>query len=318
MGMGALFAILSYPVLIWLQKFKLKTQVAAALLMLAMTVLVLIPVSILIVSGAHAVIDQVQIWKAIPSDQLIPEMEKWIGTKRIRDLIALLPRELQIDVDEVSRNAVEIAKGLGLKLANLFGSLVGKLPTATVNLLIMIISMYFFLVDGRRWTQLIRTHSMFTARQTDRLIRHFAGTCRSVIFATLASGALQSLLFGLVYLICGGENVPVVGMLVFLASFIPLVGAAPVTFGMAGFFLITASGSMGIILMIAAVAASLVDNVVRPIVLQGSGGLHPLLAFVAIFGGLQTLGFTGIFVGPILVALAVGVTEVILEGDVST
>ena len=46
-----------------------------------------------------------------------------------------------------------------------------------------------------------------------------------------------------------------------------------------------------------------VDNFVRPIFLKGSGNLHPLVAFVAAFGGLQAFGFIGVFLGPIIAGL---------------
>jgi predicted PurR-regulated permease PerM len=47
---------------------------------------------------------------------------------------------------------------------------------------------------------------------------------------------------------------------------------------------------------------STVDNVVKPLVLQGQSKLHPLLALLSVLGGVTALGPIGIFVGPIAVA----------------
>ena len=60
-----------------------------------------------------------------------------------------------------------------------------------------------------------------------------------------------------------------------------------------------------LVLLVAAMGVSLVDNVVRPWVLKGTGNLHPFLAFIAAFGGLQVFGFAGVFLGPILAGLCV-------------
>jgi predicted PurR-regulated permease PerM len=44
----------------------------------------------------------------------------------------------------------------------------------------------------------------------------------------------------------------------------------------------------------------MLDNVVRAWVLKTDTKLHPLLAFVSVLGGIQTLGLWGVFVGPIV------------------
>jgi predicted PurR-regulated permease PerM len=129
--------------------------------------------------------------------------------------------------------------------------------------------------------------------------------CRSVILATVASGFVQSVVFGLACAVAGAPSAALIALIVFLASFIPLIGAAPVTFGVAFHELLVGHQGGGIALLVFAVAVGLVDNLIRPIVLRGAGNLHPLLAFVGAFGGLQVLGFAGVFLGPILAGLCV-------------
>jgi len=59
----------------------------------------------------------------------------------------------------------------------------------------------------------------------------------------------------------------------------------------------------GIILLTTAFVVAGLDNLIRPWFLRGSANLHPLLAFVATLGGLQMIGFSGVFIGPIIAAL---------------
>jgi predicted PurR-regulated permease PerM len=49
--------------------------------------------------------------------------------------------------------------------------------------------------------------------------------------------------------------------------------------------------------------------------LRGSTNLHPLVAFVAAFGGLQTFGFPGVFLGPIIAGLFITTVKVLLTDD---
>jgi predicted PurR-regulated permease PerM len=46
------------------------------------------------------------------------------------------------------------------------------------------------------------------------------------------------------------------------------------------------------------------DNVVRPWVQSSQTQLHPLLAVLGIFGGLELFGASGIVLGPIIAAMA--------------
>jgi predicted PurR-regulated permease PerM len=61
---------------------------------------------------------------------------------------------------------------------------------------------------------------------------------------------------------------------------------------------------------------STIDNVIKPIVLQGQSKLHPLLALLSVLGGVAALGPIGIFVGPIAVAfLQAALTMLAVEID---
>ncbi len=70
-------------------------------------------------------------------------------------------------------------------------------------------------------------------------------------------------------------------------------------------FFILQDRTSALALLLVALVVSVLDNVVRPWVLKGSGNLHPLVAFVAAFGGIQVFGFSGVFLGPILAGICV-------------
>ena len=57
------------------------------------------------------------------------------------------------------------------------------------------------------------------------------------------------------------------------------------------------------------VAAGVVDNLVRPLVLKGRGDLHPLIGLVAIIAGIDMFGILGLFVGPLLAAVLISLLE---------
>jgi predicted PurR-regulated permease PerM len=58
---------------------------------------------------------------------------------------------------------------------------------------------------------------------------------------------------------------------------------------------------------------STADNIVRPLVLSGRVKLNTLLIFFALLGGVQAFGVVGLFVGPIIVSLAMALLKMLGE-----
>jgi predicted PurR-regulated permease PerM len=189
------------------------------------------------------------------------------------------------------------------------GEFLTQLPGLTVAAVVMIISVYFFLEGSEGLGRLTRKLTVFGPGETDRLIAKFTGLCRSVLLAAFVSGLAQCLTFAVGLLVSKHPQMGLVSLLVLLTSFLPLVGSAPITFGTTLYTFLVIGRSEGLILLVFAAAASLVDNFIRPAVLRGAANLHPLVAFLSAFGGLQVLGFAGIFLGPILAGLAIAMVE---------
>jgi predicted PurR-regulated permease PerM len=64
--------------------------------------------------------------------------------------------------------------------------------------------------------------------------------------------------------------------------------------------------AVGLLLWGALVVVGFSDYVIRPR-LVGDEGMPTILTFLALFGGLETLGLPGLIAGPVLMALAVSV-----------
>ena len=89
-----------------------------------------------------------------------------------------------------------------------------------------------------------------------------------------------------------------------LLTLVPFVGAAivwvPVCLWL---YAMEGRTAAAVILAVYCIAVvSMVDNLIKPMVLHGRSNLHPLLALLSVLGGAQALGPIGIFVGPMVVA----------------
>ncbi len=68
-----------------------------------------------------------------------------------------------------------------------------------------------------------------------------------------------------------------------------------------------------ILLAYGTLVISMVDNVIRPLVIGGQTRLPTLLLFFGILGGLEAYGMLGVFLGPVLVAIVVAFVNIYRE-----
>jgi predicted PurR-regulated permease PerM len=58
---------------------------------------------------------------------------------------------------------------------------------------------------------------------------------------------------------------------------------------------------------------SLVDNVVRPMLVSGRAPVSTLTVFIGVLGGIAAFGAIGLFLGPVVLALIIALIEFALE-----
>ncbi len=310
-AMGVVLGTLLYPLLARLEKIKISNRIAAPLLTISVTFIVILPSAFLIFLGAKAGLGEVQRIKEAAAVGSGTSLDNLIHTPRFQSLLETLTQWLPVTQGQILGALQDLAAGVGLKVADLLGQLLTHLPSMTIGLIIMILTIYFVLMDGQRLLNMLRRYSVFTFEETDQFLQMMAVMCRSVVLASVASGLAQSICMLIGCWITGVDDALLVAFLVFLSSFIPIIGSAPITIGLALQQFLLGQTTHGVVLCVFAVAVGLVDGLVRPWFIRGSANLHPLLAFFAALGGVQVLGFLGIFLGPIIAAMFVLVIQIL-------
>ena len=169
---------------------------------------------------------------------------------------------------------------------------------------IMLLGLYYFLVDGRGMVQTIMQLSPLKESYEEQMIKQFDVVSRAVVLATLLSAGAQGLLAGVGYLLADFHAVFLLTFATMILALVPFVGAAAV-WGPCALWLLLVEQRVVAAIALATygmVVVSMADNVIKPLVLRGHSNLHPLLALLSVIGGVQVLGPIGIFVGPMIVA----------------
>ena len=175
-----------------------------------------------------------------------------------------------------------------------------------IGLLVTIVAVYFFLADGNAMVRSMMKLSPLDDVYEKELLVEFDQISRAVVVATLLSAAVQAVLAGIGFYVAGIESVFLLTLLTGFLAMIPFVGATAVWLPTAMwlyFFEDRTGAAIGLGLY-GMIIVSQADNLIKPWVLHGQSRLHPLLALLSVLGGVQALGPVGIIVGPMIVAFA--------------
>jgi predicted PurR-regulated permease PerM len=103
----------------------------------------------------------------------------------------------------------------------------------------------------------------------------------------------------------------------FLLSTIPMAGSA-IVWAPAAIYLFATGHWIKSIFLVAwgALVIGMIDNVLRPRLVGKRAKLHELIIFFSVLGGLQVFGVLGLFVGPVVAAIALALVEVFQHSEV--
>jgi predicted PurR-regulated permease PerM len=163
---------------------------------------------------------------------------------------------------------------------------------------------FFFYRDGKALLTLISVAmARIMGEGAETIAETISQTVRGVMYGLLGTALAQALVAAIGFMIAGVPAVPLLAVLVFVSSLIPV--GPPIIWGGAALWLF-AQGDTGwgiFMLVWGLVLISGVDNVVRPMLISRGSSLPFLLTLLGVLGGVIAFGFVGMFIGPTLLAV---------------
>jgi predicted PurR-regulated permease PerM len=135
------------------------------------------------------------------------------------------------------------------------------------------------------------------------LLRVGGSTVISVVYGILGTALAQGLVAGIGFVIAGVPGAALLGLLTFFLSVVP-VGPPLIWIPAALWLFFYGSTGWAIFLAVWGVLViSMVDNVLKPMIISKGSNLPFILVFLGVLGGAAAFGFVGIFIGPTLLAV---------------
>jgi len=212
----------------------------------------------------------------------------------------------RLPLEAISPTVEDILRQFVSKTISSLSGMLYTLPSLALSFLIFFIALFYLLRDGDVILKWGSSLLPFSEAKRKTIIRNMHRYADAFVHVQLVIGMLQGILAGVGFYIFGLPYPLLVGIMAGLLSVLPVLGPYLVYLPIGIFITLQGNTFSGLgILTYGLVLASILDYIVRPYLIGRRAEVHPLIVFVGILGGLRLLGIIGVFIGPILLAVAV-------------
>jgi predicted PurR-regulated permease PerM len=298
---AAVFAILFQPLFLWLKhRFGDRRTPAALAATLAVVFAVLVPTALLVAAVAQQAL---WLYQRVASGEVNLQAPIDFVERHLPAVTRFLA-QYGIGAEQVRASLEGTAIFATQYIATQALALGQNLLIASILFLLMLYLLFFFFRDGDRiLTGIIRAMPMGDLRE-QRLMRKFAQVSRATVKGTLVVAVVQGGLGGVLFSLVGIQAAIFWGVMMGILSLLPAVGPALVWLPAAVILLATGAIWQGLVVIGAGILiVSMVDNLLRPILVGRETHMPDYLVLIATLGGLTMFGLAGFVAGPIVAAL---------------
>jgi predicted PurR-regulated permease PerM len=309
---ATMIVVATWPIMLRLQAWLGgKRSFAVAIMTVALLLVFIVPFSLAIGTIlSHA--DQIVDWAKGLATYSLPPPPEWVGKLPVvgsklneawQEITAAGPGGVR---ERLAPYAAEITKW--------FAAQAGGLGRMSIQFLLTVIIAAVLFYGGEKVAGAVRRFARRLAGQKGEEAAILAArTIRGVALGIVVTALMQSLVAWIGFVVTG---VPAAALLAAVIFILALAQLPPfLVMGPAVIWLYWKGDPLwGIVLLVWTIAASGIDNVVRPLLIRKGVDLPLLLILTGVIGGLIAFGILGLFIGPVVLA----VTYRMLEAWVTT
>lgn len=305
-GWAIVIALVFHPVFDYLKKFLKYRGLTAVVTIVIVIVLFLFP---FVYVSYQIILEAGELIKGVNLPELINQIMTHPLLSKILEKLSFITGGDIASLEIIIKNELSgLLKEGALRIAHGFGDILSLF----LNLILTFFIAFFFLKDGDHFVKKVEEFLPF-AEVDKTSIRN---QIRNIIYTTFYGGILiamlQGTILGITFYFLDIPSSTLWGFATAVASFIPVLGAFAV-WGPASIYLL-AKGLIikGLILaMVGAFIISLIDNVLKPLIIKGKVKLPLIFIFLSVLGGIKIFGLIGFIIGPLVFSLFVSFLEIL-------
>lgn len=295
-------AVIFAPLYRRLLRSTLKPTLAAAMSVLLVTAIVIIPLAMVTASlvreasGLYAKVQSGEINFGSYVQQVFDALPGWIR--------GLLER---VNLSDLSALRDNLSSGLmkgGQVLAPQALSIGLNTFDFLLGLGIMLYLLFFLLRDGASLADRLKRAIPLREDQKAALFSRFAVVVRATVKGGILVAIVQGTLGGFAFWFLGVRASLLWAVLMTFLSLLPAIGAGIVWIPVAIYFLATGSIWQGLFLIgWGVLVIGLIDNLLRPFLVGKDTKLPDYVVLLSTLGGIQVFGLNGFVIGPVIAAM---------------
>lgn len=312
---AAILVFVSWPLYTrLLRRLGGRKNLAATIMTLLLTVTMVGPMAWLLlllqseVRVIYAHLGEFLALDALPLPPLIHERLPWLARELERLWVVLH------DNPAAFKDNIRGALNLGLSQV---GTLAGGIGRNIAKLMFTVLTAFFFYRDGLAIImQLRQALAHMTPHQGERYLNAAGDMTRAVVFGIVLTALAQSAFAGIGYAVAGAPNPVFLTLVTFLFALIPF--GTPFAWGAVALWLLASGDTLaatGLVIWGTVVVGS-IDNIIRPLVISTATQISFLLIMFGVLGGLAAFGMIGLFLGPVILAVAIAIWKQWLDQPV--
>jgi predicted PurR-regulated permease PerM len=217
----------------------------------------------------------------------------------------------QITVEQLNLYISEIAKFIGLFLYDQARAIASNMLAFFINFFLMLLVIYYLLVDGGRLVSFIVDLSPLPNNQDQILLKKFKDMAGAILIGNGFGGLIQGVAGGVVFSIFGLPSPFLWGVIMGLLAFLPIIGIGIVFIPAAIYLFLKGRIAASIFFIVFYIVLSGgVEYFFKPKLVGQRVKMHTLLVFLAIIGGLKLFGILGIIYGPLVITAFLTLTDI--------
>lgn len=255
---------------------------------------------------------------SIYQNEIVPalNMVRELIQEKLSSMDAQIAAELDKIFWEYVNNIGAHIKTFSVNAIRFISGSLTEIPGFIIKLIIMIISTFFFMIDYNKiLVFFIDCIPVGKEKTVVNIARYFKNT----IFIYLKSYSLLFLLtfaeLTIGFTILGIPYAPLIGILVAVFDIMPVLGVGGILLPWAIILLMMKNIPMAIGMLILYLVITFIRNIAEPKLVGQQIGLHPLATLIFMYLGLKFLGFIGMFLFPVTLAVIVSMRRSKKESD---
>jgi len=211
----------------------------------------------------------------------------------------------------------QAGNALGSRAAEMLSIVLQHTALFFFELFVTLFALFFLFRDGEQLMEALHGVLPFETASREKMFSGARDLIRASVTTSLVVAAVQGIICGAAFWIAGISAPIFWGVGMAFCSLLPVVGSA-IIWAPAAIWLFS-TGQWGKALVLLAICAgltSVVDSLLRPMLLSGHGRLNGLVVFISVVGGVAVFGVIGLVLGPIVVATAQGLLDAYSHPDI--